>query len=161
MSRLIRKTAKTVGSSPGTLVHVGERKSDDVHLSLMHYGADSLVERTYGRETIYDEMLSEIGNELYQEALEQAQIEPYDQARFEIVQLEPLILKRGSASPISMLGFSSFVDSGLGAGEISGFDSGRMGLRSSSRVGTSPRESMERDNSRTDKMMHTKTTTVL
>jgi trigger factor len=53
----------------------------------------SLVERTYGRETIYDEMLSEIGNELYQEALEQAQIEPYDQARFELVQLEPLILK--------------------------------------------------------------------
>ncbi len=53
----------------------------------------SLVERTYGRELIYDEMLGEIGDELYKEALQQAEIEPYDQASFEIVQLEPLILK--------------------------------------------------------------------
>lgn len=52
-----------------------------------------LVERVYGKEAIYDAMLDKIGNQLYQEALQEAQIEPYTQARFETVQLEPLILK--------------------------------------------------------------------
>jgi len=52
-----------------------------------------LVERIYGKEAIYDAMLDKIGNQLYQEALQEAQIEPYTQARFETVQLEPLILK--------------------------------------------------------------------
>ncbi len=53
----------------------------------------NLVERVYGKELVYDEMLNELGNELYQEALKEAQIEPYDRAGFEIVQLEPLALK--------------------------------------------------------------------
>jgi len=52
-----------------------------------------MVERIYGKELIFDEMLTRIGNELYQEALEQSQIEPYDRAEFEIVQPDPLILK--------------------------------------------------------------------
>jgi len=52
-----------------------------------------MVERMYGKDLIFDEMLARIGNELYQEALEQSQIEPYDRAQFEIVQLDPLILK--------------------------------------------------------------------
>ena len=77
------------------------------------------------------------------------------------VPVEPLTLKMGSASPISMSGFSSFVDSGLGVGDTSGFRPGRLGVWSSSKVGTSPRESMERDNSRTDKTIHAKTITVL
>jgi len=52
-----------------------------------------LVERTYGKELIVDEMLSEIGNDLYREALDQAEVEPYARAEFEITQLEPLTLK--------------------------------------------------------------------
>mgnify|MGYP001086815718 CR=1 FL=1 len=52
-----------------------------------------LVERIYGKELIFDEMLEQIGNELYQEALQQSQLDPYDRASFEIVQLEPLTLK--------------------------------------------------------------------
>ncbi len=52
-----------------------------------------LVERTYGRELIVEEMMSEIGNDLYQEALEQAELEPYARAQFEIALLEPLTLK--------------------------------------------------------------------
>ncbi|MHA1216670.1 MAG: trigger factor, partial [Candidatus Thorarchaeota archaeon] len=52
-----------------------------------------LVERAYGKEAIYDAMLDKIGNQLYQEALQEAQIEPYTQAQLEIVQLEPLVLK--------------------------------------------------------------------
>lgn len=53
----------------------------------------NLVERVYGKELVYDEMLNEMGSELYQEALKEAQIEPYDRAGFEIAQLEPLALK--------------------------------------------------------------------
>ncbi len=53
----------------------------------------NLVEQVYGIELVYDEMLNEMGNELYQEALKEAQIEPYDRAGFEITQLEPLALK--------------------------------------------------------------------
>ena len=52
-----------------------------------------LAERTYGKAVVYDEMLNNIGDKLYQEALEEAEIEPYDRARFEIDQLEPLTLK--------------------------------------------------------------------
>ncbi|BBO75926.1 magnesium and cobalt transport protein CorA [Desulfosarcina widdelii] len=46
MSRFTHRALKKVGSSPGTLVHVGERKLDKVRLSVMHYTADSLTERT-------------------------------------------------------------------------------------------------------------------
>lgn len=46
MSRLSRKTLQKVGSSPGTLVHVGEKRTDTVHLSLMHYDGKDLIERT-------------------------------------------------------------------------------------------------------------------
>lgn len=45
MARLFHKALKKVGSSPGTLVHVGERRIDKVRLSVMHYTADSLIER--------------------------------------------------------------------------------------------------------------------
>ncbi len=52
-----------------------------------------LVERTYGKELVIEEMMAEIGNDLYREALEQAEVEPYARAEFEITQLEPLMLK--------------------------------------------------------------------
>ncbi|HSO20156.1 MAG TPA: magnesium/cobalt transporter CorA [Desulfosarcina sp.] len=44
MPRLTRRTLKKVGSAPGTLVHVGEQKTDAVHLSLMHYHPGELIE---------------------------------------------------------------------------------------------------------------------
>ena len=46
MSRFSHRGLKKVGSSPGTLVHVGERKLDKVRLSVMRYTSDSLIERT-------------------------------------------------------------------------------------------------------------------
>jgi len=52
-----------------------------------------IVERMYGKESIIHEMLEQIGNKLYQEALQQSKLEPYDSAALDIVQLEPLILK--------------------------------------------------------------------
>lgn len=64
-----------------------------------------LVERTYGKELIVDEMMAEIGNDLYREALEQAEVEPYARAEFEITQLEPLMLKvTVPAEPVVTLG---------------------------------------------------------
>jgi len=46
MSRLIRRMQKKkVGSAPGTLVHIGEKKADTVQLSVMHYHAGELIER--------------------------------------------------------------------------------------------------------------------
>ena len=53
----------------------------------------AMVERAFGKEPIFEEMLDKIGNDLYKEALEQRKLEPYGRASFEIVQLEPLALK--------------------------------------------------------------------
>lgn len=52
-----------------------------------------MVERMYGQEAIFDEMLDQIGNKLYQEALEESGLEPYQEASLDIQQLEPLSLK--------------------------------------------------------------------
>lgn len=54
MSRFIKKGRKKVGSAPGTLVHVGERKVDQPHITIMDYASDQLTER--GIETI-DELI--------------------------------------------------------------------------------------------------------
>jgi trigger factor len=53
----------------------------------------TLVERAFGKELLFEEMLDRIGDELYKEALDQSKLEPYDRASFEIVQREPLALK--------------------------------------------------------------------
>ena len=44
MPRFIRKTHKKAGASPGTLVHVGEKKQDQARITLMDYDADRLTE---------------------------------------------------------------------------------------------------------------------
>jgi magnesium transporter len=49
MPRFTRKSSKKAGSSPGTLVHVGEKKTDTVHLSMLHYDADAISERPLNR----------------------------------------------------------------------------------------------------------------
>jgi magnesium transporter len=49
MSRFTRKSSKKAGSSPGTLVHVGEKKTDDIRLSMLHYDAKTLLERSLDR----------------------------------------------------------------------------------------------------------------
>jgi len=43
--RLIRRTGKTPGSAPGTLVHTGERRVEKTRLHLIRYGADRIEER--------------------------------------------------------------------------------------------------------------------
>ena len=64
-----------------------------------------MVERAFGKELIIDEMLDEMGSDLYHEALEHSDIEPYDRAEFEIAQVEPLALKvTVSAKPVVTMG---------------------------------------------------------
>jgi magnesium transporter len=46
MPRLTRKSSKKAGSSPGTLVHVGDRKADDIRISMLHYDTAALMEKT-------------------------------------------------------------------------------------------------------------------
>ena len=45
MPRFIKKSSKKAGSSPGTLIHVGERKTERPHLAMLHYDADTLIEQ--------------------------------------------------------------------------------------------------------------------
>jgi trigger factor len=47
----------------------------------------------YGREIIVDEMLDKIGNDLYQEALKESELDPYAAAHLNIVERDPLSLK--------------------------------------------------------------------
>ena len=49
MSRFTRKSSKKAGSSPGTLIYVGEKKADDIHISVLHYNAETLTERPLSR----------------------------------------------------------------------------------------------------------------
>lgn len=53
----------------------------------------AMVERLYGKDMLYREMLDKVGNQWYKEALEQSKLEPYAQGELDIVQLEPLILR--------------------------------------------------------------------
>lgn len=45
MPRFLKKTSKKAGLSPGSLVHIGERKIDAVRFSLMNYDAEHLEEK--------------------------------------------------------------------------------------------------------------------
>jgi trigger factor len=53
----------------------------------------NMVERVFGKDMIYREMLDKVGNDWYKEALQESQLEPYAQGEMEIAQLEPLTLK--------------------------------------------------------------------
>jgi len=44
MLRLFKKSAKPVGMAPGALVHVGEKKTEGVHVSLVDYNQDHVAE---------------------------------------------------------------------------------------------------------------------
>jgi magnesium transporter len=49
MPRFIRKSLKHAGSSPGTLIHVGDKKAQEVSISVMHYDAETLMEKPLSR----------------------------------------------------------------------------------------------------------------
>lgn len=45
MPRLIKRSRKKIGLSPGTLIHVGDRKIENVKISLMNYDQGQLLEK--------------------------------------------------------------------------------------------------------------------
>jgi len=52
-----------------------------------------VVEQMVGRDSLLGEVLDEIGEELYEEALKETGLEPYSRASLEIAQKDPLTLK--------------------------------------------------------------------
>ncbi len=52
-----------------------------------------MVERVFGRQTILHEALHDIASDLYQEALEEANVQPYEHTLIDIESEEPLVLK--------------------------------------------------------------------
>ena len=53
----------------------------------------SVVERTVGRQALYEEVIDELGPKLYREAIEQHDLDPYGPGEMEDIQLDPLVLK--------------------------------------------------------------------
>ncbi|MBC7237664.1 MAG: trigger factor [Chloroflexi bacterium] len=53
----------------------------------------TLVERMFGRELILAQALEEVGSDLFQEALKEADLKAYDQGQMEIESQDPLVLK--------------------------------------------------------------------
>lgn len=53
----------------------------------------AVMMRRLGKEAVYDALVDEIGETLYEEAIEQLGIKPAGRAQLEDVQLEPLVLK--------------------------------------------------------------------
>ncbi len=49
-----------------------------------------IILRYVGKEALYEEILDKLGQEVYREALEQSDVEPYDTASLEEIELEPL-----------------------------------------------------------------------
>jgi len=45
MPRLIKKTSKKAGLSPGTLVHIGEQKAETAKFSLINYDPQQIQEK--------------------------------------------------------------------------------------------------------------------
>ncbi|HJT21560.1 MAG TPA: magnesium/cobalt transporter CorA [Nitrospira sp.] len=43
--KLVQKRSKKTGLPPGTLIHIGEKKADKVHITAFHYSADRCEER--------------------------------------------------------------------------------------------------------------------
>ena len=49
MSRLIKKRSKKVGLPPGTLIHIGERKTDTTKITILDYNERQSQEREVAR----------------------------------------------------------------------------------------------------------------
>ena len=50
MARLFKKLSKTAGLAPGTLVHVGDARAEDVQITIIDYDEQSLEEKQIKKE---------------------------------------------------------------------------------------------------------------
>ena len=65
----------------------------------------AMIERLYGREVVLDQALSNIAQDLYREAIEEADIAPYEQGQLDIASQDPLTLTADVAlAPVVTLG---------------------------------------------------------
>ena len=65
----------------------------------------SIILQRFGRETLLQEVADDLGQEVYEEALDSQELEPYGPASLEDLQLDPLVFKmRVSLKPIVELG---------------------------------------------------------
>ena len=53
----------------------------------------NVVARMFGKEVLYQEVVDELGNTIYEEALEQTGLEPFGQATLNDYEIEPLVLQ--------------------------------------------------------------------
>ncbi len=53
----------------------------------------SMVERIFGRETILDEAIKELANDLYRQALDEVKIEPFEQGKMDVASHDPVTIK--------------------------------------------------------------------
>jgi trigger factor len=53
----------------------------------------NVVEQMLGKQALYDEAIDELGQEVYKEAIEQENIDPFGPGSMEDMQLDPLVLK--------------------------------------------------------------------
>jgi trigger factor len=53
----------------------------------------SVVEQILGKQTLYDEAIDDLGQQVYREAIEQEKIDPFGPGHMEDIQLDPLVLK--------------------------------------------------------------------
>jgi len=53
----------------------------------------NVVVRRFGKEALYQQVVDELGDSIYKEALEEAGLEPFSQATLTDYQIEPLVLK--------------------------------------------------------------------
>ena len=59
MSRFIMKKSKKVGLSPGTLIHICERKVEEVEIFLMNYDQGQLLEKELKNSDVIELKLTE------------------------------------------------------------------------------------------------------
>jgi len=45
MTRLVKKKSKKAGLSPGSLIHIGEKKTDEIKIALINYDQEQLLEK--------------------------------------------------------------------------------------------------------------------
>jgi len=53
----------------------------------------SAVVRSFGEDALFEEMVEELGQQVYREAMDESQLEPYAAGRLEDVQRDPLVFK--------------------------------------------------------------------
>lgn len=77
------------------LQHAARHIANTAHIPGFRKGKApyNVVLRTFGQDALFQEMLEELGPQVYREALEESQLDPYDIGQLQDVTKDPLVLK--------------------------------------------------------------------